>query len=62
MLYEQKPHEKLKPLQAIKAILDIFPATNLHPSPEVTAIFKKFVVPPSSPLSVNLHIVVNKNT
>ena len=50
---KQKPHEKLKRLQSMKAIVDVIPASNPNPSPEVIAIFEQLAVPPSSSLSLN---------
>lgn len=44
----------------MKATRDLIPATNPDPFPEVMAIFKKFAVPPSSLLSINMHMKVNK--
>ena len=50
---KQKPREKLKPIQSMKAILDVIPAFNPNPSPEIIAIFEQWAVPASSSLSLN---------
>ena len=59
---KQKPREKLKPIQSMKAILDVIPAFSPNPSPKIIAIFEQLAVPASSSLSLNWHIVLNTNT
>ena len=50
---KQKPREKLKPIQSMKAILDVIPAFSPNPSPKIIAIFEQLAVPASSSLSLN---------
>lgn len=40
---KQKLHKKLKPVQVMKATLDLIPATNPDPTPELMAILKSWL-------------------